>query len=162
FVGTTALGTREVVATPLDTLFAGVEVQATIADNLLAQDFIHRSMHGRTLDGVVVLVVGVAIAVLASQLGIAAGLAAAFAAVAALHAMGKVGVPDGVINKPGALTADELAEMRKHPTLGHVVILKAEAQLAVRDAATLEMAKAIVYTHHERWDGAGYPQGLRG
>ena len=43
FVGTTALGTREVVATPLDTLFAGVEVQATIADNLLQQDFISRS-----------------------------------------------------------------------------------------------------------------------
>ena len=43
FVGTTALGTREVVATPLDTLFAGVEVQATVADNLLQQDFIRRS-----------------------------------------------------------------------------------------------------------------------
>ena len=52
--------------------------------------------------------------------------------------------------------------MRKHPTLGHDVILKAEAQLGVRDDATLEMAKAIVYTHHERWDGGGYPQGLRG
>ena len=46
FVGTTALGTREVVATPLDTLFAGVEVQATVADNLLQQDFIHRPEHG--------------------------------------------------------------------------------------------------------------------
>src|SRR5439155_7811299 len=58
FVGTTALGTREVVATPLDTLFAGVEVQATVADNLLEQDFIYRSTHGRTLDAIVVLVVG--------------------------------------------------------------------------------------------------------
>ena len=46
FVGTTALGTREVVATPLDTLFAGVEVQATVADNLLQQDFIRRPEHG--------------------------------------------------------------------------------------------------------------------
>src|SRR5207248_7021038 len=76
---------------------------------------------------------------------------------APLHDIGKVGVPDRVLNKPGALTADELAEMRKHPTLGHDVILKAEAQLGVRDDATLEMAKAIVYTHHERWDGGGYP-----
>jgi len=81
---------------------------------------------------------------------------------APLHDIGKVGVPDHVLNKPGALTADELAEMRKHPTLGRDVILKAEARVGVRDDATLEMAKAIVYTHHERWDGAGYPQGLRG
>jgi putative two-component system response regulator len=81
---------------------------------------------------------------------------------APLHDIGKVGVPDHVLNKPGALTADELAEMRKHPVLGRDVILKAEARVGVRDDATLEMAKAIVYTHHERWDGAGYPQGLRG
>ncbi len=52
--------------------------------------------------------------------------------------------------------------MRKHPTHGRDVILKAEARVGVRDDATLEMAKDIVYTHHERWDGAGYPQGLRG
>src|SRR5262245_31482649 len=51
FVGTTALGTREVVATPLDTLFAGVEVQATVADNLLQQDFVGRSPVSATLEG---------------------------------------------------------------------------------------------------------------
>ena len=50
FVGTTALGTREVVATPLDTLFAGVEVQATAADNLLQEDFIRRPEHGVALE----------------------------------------------------------------------------------------------------------------
>jgi putative two-component system response regulator len=81
---------------------------------------------------------------------------------APLHDIGKVGVPDHVLNKPGALTPDELAQMRKHPALGRDVILKAEARVGVRDDATLEMAKDIVYTHHERWDGAGYPQGLRG
>ena len=64
FVGTTALGTRDVVATPLDTLFAGVEVQATVADNLLEQDFISRSTLGTTWEGLVVLVLGNAIAVL--------------------------------------------------------------------------------------------------
>ena len=52
--------------------------------------------------------------------------------------------------------------MRKHPTLGREVILKAEQRVDVRDDATLAMAKDIVYTHHERWDGTGYPQGLRG
>src|SRR5262249_169065 len=81
---------------------------------------------------------------------------------APLHDIGKVGIPDQVLNKPGALTPDELAEMRKHPTLGRDVILKAEARVGVRDDVTLEMAKDIVYTHHERWDGRGYPQGRRG
>src|SRR5205085_8363151 len=81
---------------------------------------------------------------------------------APLHDIGKVGVPDQVLNKPGALTPDEQVEMRKHPELGRDVILKAESRVGVRDDATLEMAKDIVYTHHERWDGGGYPQGLRG
>jgi CHASE2 domain-containing sensor protein len=276
FVGTTALGTREVVATPLDTLFAGVEVQATVADNLMEQDFIRRSALGTTLESLVVLVLGIAMAVLVAGIGIASGLIGAAASVAALwwgtvwllstrgvfisplsptmgvlaalavmtlakftvergradsasrektaaqrlmvqallsltevrdaetgrhsrrtqqyarllaeqlatqldfrayltreridllsslaplHDIGKVGVPDHVLNKPGALTPEELAEMRKHPALGRDVILKAEARVGVRDDATLEMAKDIVYTHHERWDGSGYPQGLRG
>ena len=81
---------------------------------------------------------------------------------APLHDIGKVGIPDHILNKPGALTSDELKEMRKHPTLGREVILKAEQRVDVRDDATLAMAKDIVYTHHERWDGTGYPQGLRG
>ena len=81
---------------------------------------------------------------------------------APLHDIGKVGIPDHILNKPGPLTQDELAEMRKHPVLGRDVILRAEQQVGVRDDATLALAKDIVYTHHERWDGTGYPQGLRG
>jgi len=80
---------------------------------------------------------------------------------APLHDIGKVGIPDNILNKPGALTNEERAEMRKHPVLGRDVILKAQQQAGVRDDATLAMAKDIVYTHHERWDGTGYPQGLR-
>jgi putative two-component system response regulator len=81
---------------------------------------------------------------------------------APLHDIGKVGIPDHILNKPGKLTPEELVEMRRHPVLGHDVILKAEQQVGVHDDATLAMAKDIVYTHHERWDGSGYPQGLRG
>ena len=81
---------------------------------------------------------------------------------APLHDIGKVGVPDHILNKPGALTPEELEEMRKHPTHGRDVILKAERDVGVHDDAILAMAKDIVYTHHERWDGNGYPQGLRG
>jgi HD-GYP domain-containing protein (c-di-GMP phosphodiesterase class II) len=60
------------------------------------------------------------------------------------------------------LTLEEREEMRKHPVLGRDVIVKAEQQVGVRDDETLAMAKDIVYTHHERWDGTGYPRGLRG
>jgi CHASE2 domain-containing sensor protein len=276
FIGTTALGTREVVATPLDTLFAGVEVQATMADNLLERSFIKRPASGSLLDSLLALVFGLAIAVLVVRAGIVTGLlggavsiaglwagsvwllsarglfvsplfptiavVSALAAMtlakfsverrradtagrqrtnaqrlmvqtllsltetrdaetgrhsrrtqqyarllaeelshhpeyndyltperidllsslAPLHDIGKVGIPDHILNKPGKLTPEELVEMRKHPVLGYEVILKAEQQVGVHDDATLAMAKDIVYTHHERWDGSGYPRGLSG
>jgi adenylate cyclase len=276
FIGTTALGTREVVATPLDTLFAGVEVQATVADNLLQQDFMSRSPLGTALDGFVVLAFGIGVTafvtsagtlsgVLGSVLGVALlwylaswllaatgvylsplmpaiGVFGALAvmtlvkftvergradtagrerttaqrlmiqtllsltetrdaetgkhsrrtqqyvrllaqqlsshpdyrayltpdridlvsSLAPLHDIGKVGIPDHILNKPGELTPDELAVMRKHPEYGYEVIRKAEGRVGVRDDAILAVAKDIVYTHHERWDGTGYPRQLRG
>ena len=276
FVGTTALGTREVVATPLDTLFVGVEVQATVADNLLRQDFISRSQFGTALEGMVVLVLGIAVTWLVASTGTVSGVVGSAISIAALwysagwvlsttgvfvsplmptigviaalaimtlvkftvergradtagrertnaqrlmiqtllsltetrdaetgrhsrrtqqyvrllaeqlsthpefhdyltperidlvsslaplHDIGKVGVPDHILNKPGVLTPDELAEMRKHPEYGYEVILKAEGRVGVRDDAILAVAKDIVYTHHERWDGTGYPRKLRG
>src|SRR3954465_6237426 len=81
---------------------------------------------------------------------------------APLHDIGKVAIPDHILHKPGPLTPEERVEMQRPPALGRDVIFKAEQQAGVRDDATLELAKDIVYTHHERWDGSGYPQGLRG
>jgi response regulator RpfG family c-di-GMP phosphodiesterase len=80
---------------------------------------------------------------------------------APLHDIGKVGVPDQVLNKPGALTSDEFGEMRKHPSHGRDVIVSAEQDVGVRDDVILAMAEDIVYTHHEKWDGTGYPRGLQ-
>jgi adenylate cyclase len=276
FVGATALGTREVVSTPLDTQFAGVEVQATVADNLLRRDFIRRPEHAITLETTAVLVAGVLVASLAISTGlVGAAIAAAtsvagawygaqwlFAAkgqfisplypivslaltmifaivakltqergraereahdkilaqrlmvqsllsltevrdaetgkhsrrtqryarlladqlsahpryhsfltpeniellssLAPLHDIGKVGVPDQLLNKPGKLTGEEYREMRRHPTYGLDVIKNAERQVGASDDEILMMAKDIVYTHHEWWDGSGYPQGLKG
>jgi CHASE2 domain-containing sensor protein len=276
FVGTTALGTREVVSTPVDTLFAGVEVQATVADNLLHQDFIRRPEYGVILETQVVLILGIFAALFVSRFGILWGALAAGTSLAAvwagafslmstsgiflsplfpslgvtsalatiavawfalehrradravmdrttsqrlmvqsllsltevrdaetgrhsrrterytrvlaeqlaphpnfrhfltpqnidllsslapLHDIGKVGVPDQLLKKPGALTVEELAEMRKHPAHGRDVIVHAEQDVGVRDDVILAMAKDIVYTHHEKWDGTGYPEGLRG
>jgi cyclic di-GMP phosphodiesterase len=84
------------------------------------------------------------------------------ASLAPLHDIGKVGVPDRLLNKPGALTTDEREEMNKHPARGYEVIARAERDVGARGDSILTMAKEIVYTHHERWDGSGYPQGLRG
>jgi adenylate cyclase len=82
-----------------------------------------------------------------------------------LHDIGKVGIRDAVLNKRGALTPEEMHEMRQHPVYGYETISKAQRQVGVdsaRDEAILQLAKDIVYTHHERWDGTGYPRGLRG
>jgi len=70
-----------------------------------------------------------------------------------LHDIGKVGIPESVLCKPGPLTDDEWDIMRTHPGIG--------AQI-VEPIRFLEGAVEIVRTHHERWDGRGYPIGLRG
>src|SRR5262249_14815989 len=85
-------------------------------------------------------------------------------ALAPLHDIGKVGVADRVLPKPAALTPDEIVEIRKHPALGREVIARAQADIGMgedRDGV-LTLAKEIVYSHHEKWDGTGYPEGLRG
>ncbi len=81
---------------------------------------------------------------------------------APLHDIGKVGVPDQLLNKPGALTDEEFREMKKHPVYGLKVITTAQKRAGAGDDEILAMAKDIVYTHHERWDGGGYPCGLKG
>ena len=73
FVGTTALGTRDVVSTPLDTLFAGVEIHATVADNLLEGDFVRRHRDAPLIETAVLLTVGIAVALLVAWAGLTWG-----------------------------------------------------------------------------------------
>ncbi len=275
-IGATALGTRDTVTTPLDTLFTGVEVQATVADNLLRQDFISRPGLASIVESLVALALGIGLAFFIARLGPTWGslgtivcLAALWAgaewmlaakrvflspliptigcivqlgvmmlasftrergradqasldravaqqlmiqsllslaeirdgdtgrhsrrtqlyarrlaeqlarhprfrdyltperidllaSLAPLHDIGKVGIPDQLLNKRGELTQDEISEMRKHPAYGRDVIEKAEQQVGVHHDDVLAMAKDIVYTHHEWWDGHGYPRGIEG
>ncbi|MBF0436879.1 MAG: response regulator [Magnetococcales bacterium] len=79
---------------------------------------------------------------------------------APLHDIGKVGVPDRVLLKPGKLTSEEFEEIKKHPVLGYKAILDAEKMLDNSQTPFLRLAKEITLLHHERWDGTGYPKRL--
>lgn len=81
---------------------------------------------------------------------------------APLHDIGKVGVPDSVLLKPGKLTDDEWVVMRSHAALGAEAIARAEEALTGDAASFLRHARDIAQCHHEKWDGTGYPNGLQG
>ncbi|HVY98673.1 MAG TPA: two-component system response regulator [Dongiaceae bacterium] len=80
---------------------------------------------------------------------------------APLHDIGKVGIPDRILLKPGKLTPDEFAIMKTHASLGREAIEQAEKQLGT-PVEFLRFAKEIANAHHEKWDGSGYPDGLAG
>jgi adenylate cyclase len=276
FVGVSALGLGDRVATPLGAFLTGIEVHATLADNLLMGDFVRRPAGAVAAELGLVLIAAVAVALgvatlgwagnlplalggglvlwlgagwllgtrgffvsplfptlsLVGALGVAAlhrliverrradqsarqlrtaremmlhaltsltetrdfetgahlirtsrysqvlGEALAYrpkfrdfftpetidlvARLAPIHDIGKVGVADQTLRKPGPLSDDERAEMSRHPVYGRDVIARAEERVGVRDDFLLRLAKEIVYSHHERWDGTGYPEGLRG
>ena len=276
FVGVSALGLGDMVATPLGGFLAGVEVQATVADNLLRGDFVRRPPGSTVAELGLILAAAVGVAVSVVRLGWswtvplslgvglllwlgtawligtrgwfvsplfptlalagALGLAGVqrlvaeraradhstrqlrtaremvlhaltsltetrdfetgahlvrtsrytrvlcealashpkfrdfftpetidlIARLAPIHDIGKVGVADRTLRKPGPLSDDERDEMKRHPIYGRDVIVRTEERVGVRDDFLLTLAKQIVYSHHERWDGGGYPEGLRG
>jgi adenylate cyclase len=82
---------------------------------------------------------------------------------APLHDIGKVGIPDSILLKPASLTADEYSEMKKHTLFGREAIQKAEHRFGKEIRGSfLQFGKVIAYSHHEKWDGTGYPEGLTG
>lgn len=91
--------------------------------------------------------------VIADRMGIIGEEREHIARGALLHDIGKIGVPDQVLLKPGKLTDEEWVEMKKHPEIGARIL---------SGISFLEPAAEIVLAHQERWDGLGYPRGLRG
>ena len=74
---------------------------------------------------------------------------------APMHDIGKIGIPEAILLKPGKLTEDEWKVMRKHPAIGAGIIGR-------HDHPLLHTARIVALTHHEKWDGTGYPRGLAG
>ena len=72
-----------------------------------------------------------------------------------MHDIGKIGIPDNILLKPGSLTIDEFEVMKTHTTMG-------ERILAGSAYPTIQMAASIALNHHEQWNGKGYPRGLKG
>jgi len=79
---------------------------------------------------------------------------------APLHDIGKIAVPDAILMKPASLTPKEREEMNRHVEYGRDTILQAESR--VGPTPFMQVAKELVYSHHEKWDGSGYPLGLKG
>jgi response regulator RpfG family c-di-GMP phosphodiesterase len=78
---------------------------------------------------------------------------------APLHDIGKVGIPDSVLLKPARLTKEEFEIMKQHPVMGGDAL--GEAEKVLGDSSFLLLAREIAYNHHEKWDGSGYPKGLK-
>lgn len=74
---------------------------------------------------------------------------------AALHDVGKIGIPDQVLLKPGPFDAHEREIIQKHPAIGGEILTQSQSEL-------IQWSETIALTHHEKWDGTGYPQGLKG
>jgi putative two-component system response regulator len=95
----------------------------------------------------------------ARVLGLAAGMTALEADdllhAAPMHDVGKIGIPDSILQKPGPLDPDEWKIMQSHATIGAEII-------GEHDTGMLGLARNIALTHHEKWDGSGYPKGLAG
>jgi len=94
-------------------------------------------------------------ALLAGQLGLPADRVEVIRHAATLHDVGKIAIADGILLKPGSLNDKEFEIMRSHTVLGAALLSKGRSEI-------VRTAERIASTHHERWDGSGYPQGMEG
>ncbi|MGE0041343.1 MAG: HD domain-containing phosphohydrolase [Vicinamibacterales bacterium] len=178
------LGARDFVTKPFDVTEVSLRVRNLLETRLLYQDVrkqnraLLESIHGTAqelqetrlemLERLAVAAeyrddstsrhterVGEMTAWLADAIGLGAQEQALLRRAAALHDVGKIGIPDALLRKPGGLTAEETQVMRSHTTIGAHILGGSQAPL-------LQLAELIALTHHERWDGTGYPNRIVG
>jgi len=94
-------------------------------------------------------------AIIARKMGLSDREAENILYAAPMHDVGKIGIPDHILLKPGKLDKDEWEIMKKHPAIGAEILRGSDAEF-------IQLAETIALTHHERWDGSGYPGGLKG
>jgi putative two-component system response regulator len=94
-------------------------------------------------------------AVIARELGLPSDRVELLRLAAPMHDLGKIGIPDSVLLKPGRLTLEERQTMQLHPEIGHQILANSDSDL-------LRLGALLALTHHERFDGTGYPRGLAG
>ena len=99
--------------------------------------------------------VGELACLLARKIGLAEAEAALLRLAAPLHDIGKIGVPDAILNKPGRLTPEEFAIVKGHAAIGHDILRGSSLPI-------MQASATIAHQHHERWDGSGYPRNLAG
>lgn len=92
---------------------------------------------------------------IARKMGLSADMQELILQAAPMHDVGKIGIPDHILLKPGRLTPEEYDEMKRHPVIGHELLNGSESRV-------LQAAAVIALAHHEKIDGSGYPYGLRG
>jgi putative two-component system response regulator len=134
-----ALLTQELKEAYLDTIFR-LSVAAEYKDDDTAAH-IHRMSRYSSI--------------LAEGLGLSTAEVESIQYASPMHDIGKLGVPDSILMKPGKLTPQEFKEMQNHTIFGAKILENAKADL-------LRVSEQIAFTHHEKWDGSGYPRGLKG
>jgi len=94
-------------------------------------------------------------AAIARKLGLDGDLVESIMYAVPMHDIGKIGIPDRILLKPGKLTPEEFGVMKRHTTIGVTILSNSEAEF-------IRLAETIALNHHEKWDGSGYPNGLKG
>ena len=168
--GALALGARDFITKPFDLIELTLRVRNQLEMRRLYTD-VHKQLEEARVEMIERLAVaaeyrdddtgrhtirvGELAASIARRLGLRDDYVRVLERAARLHDIGKIGIPDALLLKAAALTEEEMVVMRTHTTIGGRI-------LGGSTAPVLQLAEIIALTHHERWDGSGYPERLRG